>query len=418
MKTFFLFTFSLFSFFVTQAQEGLTLDSCYTLAREHFPLTRQHDLILQSESYTVENASKGYLPNIAIYGQATYQSDVPRVPIDLPGSPPPLAPKDQYRIYGEIHQTIYDGGNTRLAKNVAQTESLTKQQQLEVELYTLKERINQMFFGILMIDEQQHQLTLRQKDIEIGYKKVQGAVDGGIALKSNLDILRVETLKVNQRRVELTSTRKAYLQMLSQMIGQTLEEDTKLVVPPLVLSDHEINRPELKLYDLQAESLQLKDDQLQTANRPKVQLFAQAGLGRPGLNIFDRDLTGYFQGGLQVAWPLVGYYTTNNHRHLISLEHDQINLKRETFLYHTQLKLTQQEAEIEKLELLLASDDEIVDLQTSIKATTLTQMENGVATANDYLLDVNKEDQARQTKSLHHIQWLMAQYAAKTTSGN
>jgi outer membrane protein TolC len=400
------------------AQQALTIEECYTLARENYPLTRQYNLIAQSEAYSLENASKGYLPNIALHAQATYQSDVPSIPFDLPGMNPPLVPKDQYKVYGELKQVIYDGGAIKLNKEYASTESLTKQQQLEVELYTLKDRINQLFFGILLIEEQQRQLTLRQKDLELGLSKVEAAIDAGIALKSNSNVLKVELLKVNQQHIELQSTRMAYIDMLSQMIGRTLEENTSFTSPPNVELNTDINRPELKLFDLQAQSLNLKNNQLETANRPKIQLFLQGGLGRPGLNIFDAQLTPYFIGGVGLSWPLVGYYTTNNTRSMNTLEQDQVNLRRQTFLYNTNLQLARQTADINKLKRLLSSDDEIIDLLSSIKNTSLTQMENGVITANDYLTEVNKEDQARQSKILHETQLLMAQYATKTTSGN
>jgi outer membrane protein TolC len=402
----------------SSAQGYITIEECYSLAKALYPLTHQRDLIAQSETYSLENAAKGYLPNVTLHAQATYQSDVPRIPFDVPGVEAPLVPKDQYKVYGELKQVIYDGGAIKLNKAYTSTESLTKQQQLEVELYTLKERINQLYFGILVIEEQQKQLTLRSKDLELGISKIQAAIDAGIALKSNLNVLKVEMLKVNQQHIEFQATRLAFIDMLSQMTGRTLNENTIFSKPAPIGVQKEINRPELQLFDLQTQSLNLRNDQLETANRPKVQLFLQGGLGRPGLNIFDDQFKGYFIGGVQFSWPLVGYYTNNNTRSMITLEQDQVGLKRQTFLYNTNLQLTRNNAEINKLELLLSSDDEITDLLASIKNTSLTQMENGVITANDYLVDVNKEDQARQTKILHEMQLLMAQYASKTTSGN
>lgn len=400
------------------AQDSIRLETCYELAKENFPLTKQRGLITQSESYSIDNASKGYLPKISLHAQATYQTDVPRLPFSLPGTETPLVPKDQYKVYGELTQTIYDGGAVKLNKAQATTSSMTSKQQLEVELYTLKERINQLFFGILMIEEQQQQLTLRRKDLELGLSKVNAAVEAGIALKSNSNVLKVELLKVNQRFIEFKSTRQAYIEMLSLMIGKTLDEQTSFIKPPPVYPMLEIQRPELKLFELQTQSLSLQNDQLETGNRPKIQLFMQGGLGRPGLNIFDREVKGYWIGGLQVVWPLVGYYTTNNKRNMISLEQDQIHLKRETFLYNTNLQLARNQAEIHKLEQMLSSDDEIINLLSSIKNTSLTQMENGIITANDYLVEVNKEDLARQNKIIHAMQLLMTQYTAKTTAGN
>lgn len=397
---------------------SLTIDDCYSMAREHYPLARQRDLLRQSESYSLENASKGNLPQVSLYGQATYQSDVPHLPIDLPGQDIPLIPKDQYKVYGEITQVIYDGGATGMQKQGQEANTRAEQQKVEIELYKLKERINQLFFGILLLNEQIRQVDLLQKDIQLGKAKIQAAIDNGTALKSSIAVLQVELLKSNQRIVELESARRAYLEMLGLMINQTLDEQTKLVTPASAVPQVDIHRPELLWYEYQRQSLAMQNDMLDVRNRPKINLFLQGGMGRPGLNIFDDQLKGYYMGGLRVYWPLTSFYSYKNEQALLDISQQGINLQQEIFLFNTNLQVRQQNNEILKLEELLSTDDDIVALRTSIKNTALSQLENGVLTTNDYLREVNAEDNARQSKILHEIQLRMAQYNLLTTTGN
>ena len=405
------------SFRVNGQSDTLTLDSCYTLARLNYPMLRQRALIDQSASYNVENASKGNLPQVSIYGQATYQSDVPHLPIELPGAQPPLIPKDQYKVYGEINQVIYDGGSTKLQKNADLSSAQVQQQGLEVELYTLKERINQLYFGILLINEQLEQTQFYIKDIEIGLTKTNAAITNGIALRSSADVLKVELLKTRQRIIELTSMQKAYMDMLSLMINRPVDDLTVLIVPPSTIPSSENRRPELTWFELQRQNLSLQYDLLNVQNRPKVNLFLQGGIGRPGLNIFDDQLTGFYYGGVRLFWPLSGFYQTNNDKSLIELHRQEIGLKQETFLFNNRLQVKQGQQELSKLEALLETDDEIVALRESIKQTALHQLENGVITSNDYLKEINAEDNARQSKIVHEIQLLMAQYNLRTTLG-
>lgn len=398
--------------------DTLTIEECYTLARQYYPMAKQRDLITRSETYSIDNASKGNLPQVSLYGQATYQSDVPHLPIDLPGTDIPLIPKDQYKLYGEVTQVIYDGGVTGIEKQGHEAKARAEQQSIEVELYKLKERINQLYFGILLINEQIQQVFLLRKDIELGITKTKAAIENGTALKSSVAVLQVELLKSQQRNIELDATRQAYMEMLGLMINQTIGESTVLSTPAVINSDQEIHRPELAWYDYQRQNLALQNDMFDVRNRPKISLFLQGGLGRPGLNIFDDALKGFYYGGLRLYWPLAGFYSVKNEKAMNEINQQAIDVQRETFLFNTNLQLRTQNHEILKLEELLDTDDEIVALRSTIKQTALNQLENGVINTNDYLREVNAEDNARQIKLLHEIQLRMAQYSVLTTLGN
>ncbi|NUO00355.1 MAG: TolC family protein [Saprospiraceae bacterium] len=401
-----------------QNPKPLTLEDCYGLARQNYPLIKQRDLIAKSKDYAIDNLAKGRLPQISFSGQATYQSDVTQIPIQLPGLDFPTPGKDQYKLYAEVSQNLYDGGLIREQQQAQEARTAVEGQQLEVELYKLKERVNQLFFGILLLDAQLEQTTLLKKDIRLGLSKTEAAIKNGVALRSSLDLLKAESLKADQRVVELTATRQAYSGMLALLVAQNPDEPLALLPPPAVAVSEAINRPELKLFDAQNQSLVLQHNLLAARNRPKVSLFLQTGFGRPALNVLSNDFEPYFIGGLRVQYPLSFRYTLKNDKALIDLSRAQVNLQQETFLFNTRIALRQQNAEIAKLEALLRADEEIIALRSGIKNTTSVQLENGVVNANDYLREVNAEDYARQNKLLHEIQLLMAQYNHQTTSGN
>lgn len=398
--------------------QSLTLDECYALAEQNYPLIKQRELIVQSKEYSLDNASKGFLPQFVINGQATYQSDVTRLPIESPGLRAPLISKDQYKVYGEASQTLYDGGVIREQKATLDVNAKVDEQKLEVELYKLKERVNQLFFGALMMDEQLKQNNLLIQDLQNGISKTGAAVANGTALKSSLNMLQAELLKAQQRGVELKATRMAYTDMLGLFINRALGDSATLVKPIAPVVEQEIRRPEMQLYLYQDQSTEVQYKMLAARNRPKVSLFLQGGFGRPALNMLDNTLKGYYLGGLRLNWSLSGLYTAKKDRALIDLTKRNIDVQRQTFLFNTNMTLQQQNREAAKYQQLLASDDEIIALRVSVKNAASAQLENGVIDTNDYLREVNAQDQAQQSKILHEIQFLMAQYNQKTTTGN
>jgi outer membrane protein TolC len=393
------------------AQEPLTLDRCYELATQNYPLIKQRELISRSGAYSVENAGRGYLPQLSFSGQATYQSDVVHFP--LPGLP--QLSKDQYKVQAEISQTIYDGGSIHYQKELSKAATATQQQQLEVTLYAVKDRVSQLFFGILLSEEQLWQNDLRKTDIESGIHKMQGAVDNGTALRSSLDELKAELLNVEQTGTQLTAVKKGYMQMLSLFINQPV---TSLVKPAAVNIPTDIKRPELSLYAHQQQSFEIQEKQLKSNYLPKISAFVQGGYGRPTYNIIDNSFGVFGMGGLRFSWSLNSLYTLHNNRQTLRLNRQDLDVQKETFLFNTRLTLTQQQINAQQYNDLISQDQEIIDLRTSVKKAAVAQLENGVITSHDYISQVNAENQARQNLALHEIQLLQIQYNSKNTSGN
>jgi len=396
-----------------------TIEESYMLTRKNYPVIRQRELISKAKDYSIQNAEKGYLPQISILGQATYQSAVTefKLPVSLPGVEFPTISKDQYKVYAEVNQSIYDGGAIRTQKQAHEMNAVVEDQKLEVELYKLNERINQIFFGILMLDEQIKQNALLKKDIELGISKVQALISNGTAFKSNGYTLQAELLKTDQRATELTANRRAYLDMLGLFINENLDDATVIVKPAGSTASDQINRPELRLYDYQNQSLDIQNRLLNVRNKPKLNFFFQGGAGRPALNILNNGFDPYYITGIRLNWSLSGLYTLKNDRELISNNRQSIQIQRETFSYNTNLILKQQNADVTRLQRLLATDDDIIALRDNIKTTAAAQLENGVINTNDYLREVNAGDQARLNKIVHEIQLLTSQYNLQATLG-
>ncbi|MCZ2129252.1 MAG: TolC family protein, partial [Bacteroidia bacterium] len=211
---------------------------------------------------------------------------------------------------------------------------------------------------------------------------------------------------------------KGYADMLALFIGKPIDENTNLEKPHRQMPTYTINRPELRLFDLQKKSFDVQGKLITAKNMPRVSLFFQGGLGRPALNMPNPDFESYYIGGLRLSWNITGFYTYKNEKKMITNNQSLIDIQRETFLFNTNLTLKQQNADITKMQELIETDKSIITLRENVKNTTQNQLTYGTATTNDYLIAINAEDQAKQSLILHEIQLLMTEYNAQTTAGN
>jgi outer membrane protein TolC len=379
------------------------------LARRNYPLVKQKDLIRQTADISIENLDKGFLPQFSLNAQATYQSAVTKIDVPIPGVKFNSLSRDQYKLVADVNQLVYDGGVTKQQKLMQQLNARVEDQKIEVELYMLKQRISQIYLSILYLDEQLHQVDLVKTDLQTGIKQVQAQVQNGVAFKSNLNLLQAELLKADQRLIELQSSRKGLTETLGLFLGQDVPENMileKPVVQPAI--GNSLNRPEIKLYDNQSRFFEQQNKIIHSKNLPKTSLFVQGGYGRPGLDLLKNEFDFFYIGGIRFNWLLGGLYTSKREKQLVDINKKIVDIQKETFLLNTNTQIKQQQSEIEKLEKLVASDDAIIDLRTKVKDAARAQLENGVITANDYLREVNAEDQARQTLITHQLQLLEA----------
>jgi outer membrane protein TolC len=415
-----IFLFFSFTFFVSQVfAQALTLDECYSLARLNYPLIQQHDLINAVRDYSIENVHTGRYPQVSLNAQATYQSAVTRIPIDNPQfRVQPLA-KDQYKVYADFSQSVYDGGLIRKSSELQHAAATLENQKTEVDLYKLKDRVNQIFFGILLLEEQQTQTHIIRKDLESSLNKIRASVEAGVSLKMQADQLLAEMLKTDQRIIELAAIREAYIKSLSLLTGKDLGPDSKFKAPENTITfSTDISRPEIKMFNDQRTLIGSQLALNLTKTQPKAALFLQTGYGRPGLNMLVNEFQTYYLGGVRLNWNLSGLWNIQRDRKISDLNLRMVDVQQQIFELNTRITANQFLSEINKLDALIRLDEEIVSLRSRIKQAAQAQLDNGVISANDYLRELNAEDQANQNLLLHKIQRTLAQYNYASTNGN
>lgn len=399
----------------------LSIEDCYKKAQANYPLVKQYGLIEQSREFNLSNANKGYLPQVSLSAKASYQSEVTKLPITLPNVVIKGVNKDQYQSVVEVNQTIWDGGVIHNQKKITEASSTVDKQKLDVDMYAINERINQLFFGILLLDEQIKQNILLQDELKRNYSQITSYMTNGIANQADLDAVKVNQLNTVQRKVELEATRKAYREMLIAMIGESIKEDTYLTKPSAAESvslSETINRPELQLFDAQSNLFETQKSMINSKNLPKLGMFVQGGYSNPALNMLKSEFSPYYIAGARLSWNFGGLYTKKNEKKLLETSKQNIAVQKETFLFNTNLKMTQQNNEIDKMKQLMQDDDEIIRLRASIKKAAEMKVENGTLSVTELLREINSEDQAKQNKVLHEIQLLMSIYNYKNTTNN
>jgi len=416
---------AVFNGIVSNAQSTqLSIGECYVLARNNYPLIRKLDLIARSSNYSIENAGKLYLPQVNVTGQATYQSQTVSFSdalgaVNLPGGISlPNISKDQYKIQAEISQVIYDGGNVNTQRAYIRTNQIVQQQNIEVALYAINDRVNQIFFSVLLMDEQLKQNATRKIDLQGAADKTAAALKFGTAFRSNLDQLNAELITSDMTTIELQANRKAYLKMLGTFIGKSLDDSTLLENPAIILTSSEVNRPEMKLYDFQKSLLDIEEKKLKTDYMPRLSVFAQAAYGRPTLNFISNKFGAWYLIGARLNWNLGSLYTLKNNMQNLEISRKNLDVDREAFLLNTNLSMQQQDGDIVKFSQLVTQDYKAIQLRASVKKSALAQLENGVITTHDYISQLNAENQARQMLIFHNIQLLQARYKYKFISGN
>jgi len=396
----------------------INLDSCLILARRNYPQIKQLDLLVKTGEATVAILNKSFLPQVNVNAQASYQSDVTSLDINIPGFPTPdPLNKDQYKFYADIGQIVYDGGSISLQKKLARANAKLEINKVETELYKLNDRILQLYFGILLSQFHLKSLDLLEKDLVEQINKATVAYNAKTIAANTLYLIQAEKLKLDQRRIELNSQKNQLLQTLSIFINRNLEANAELLEPPNPILSPVIQRPELQLVDQQIylANLQLKLNRSKSI--PKINLFGQFGYSNPALNFLKNEFQLYYLGGIKLNWNFSSLYQYRNDSKVSILNKNLAELQRESFLFNTKLNLMQQNQEIQKYVQLLKSDRELIELRIKIKNASKAQYENGIITTSDYLRELNAEEQARTTEFIHKVQFLQSQYLFYYYSG-
>lgn len=410
----------LFILFATQlsiSQQKITLEDCYLLANKNYPLAKQTELLQQKTGSEIEALNKGKLPRIDLNAQATYQSDVTGLPIVMPNVTP--LNKDQYRATLDINQLLYNGGviasNTKLKQ--AQTQTLL--QQVQVNLYQIKSKINQLFFSLLLLQERKSILISKQEQLLSKISEVKIGVKFGAILPASEKILEAENLKIQQQLTEIQFDKKKLLSNLSTLIFNSLDENADLVKPSLTTTfNKETNRPELKLFDLQNQQIEVSKEVISKNNLPKINAFGQAGYGNPGLNMLNNSFQTFYMLGLKANWNVFDWNKSKTEKQALSISKEIVTTEKETFLLNNNLQLQEIENEIKKTEAIIAADSEIITLRESIEKSSDSQLRNGVITASEYLVELTNLYEAKTNQKTHEIQLELAKANYQISNGN
>lgn len=408
---------------------GQTLEECQQAAEKNYPLIQQYGLIEKTTQLTVANIQKGWLPQVSAQAQATYQSDVTAWPgemkammsgmgIDMKG-----LTKDQYRVGIDVQQTVYDGGVIGSQKRIAREQGKVQAAQNEVNIYNVRKRVNEMYFGLLLIDEQIKLNTDLQTLLAGNERKLESMTKRGTAAESDLQSVKAERLNAVQKGTELVSQKQMLQRMLSTLCGIEINNIQK----PQVKSDGRNlatgnQRPELKVLDAQISVLNAQEKALNAALMPKVGVFAQGFYGYPGLNMFEDmmrhkwSLNGLV--GARVTWTIGALYTRKNDKAKLQLQRDMTESSREVFLFNNNLEQIQQNENIERYQKLMAHDGEIISLRQAVRKAAESKLAHGIIDVNDLVREINQENAACVQQSVHEIEMLKEIYDNKYTTNH
>lgn len=395
-----------------------TIEQCVSMAYDNYPQIREFGLIEASRKYDLSSAALAWVPQLSISGKASWQSSVVEMPFDIEGFKFNI-PHDQYGVTADLNQQLWDGGATAAKRDLINASADVQNRQLEVNMYSIRSRVQNIFLSIMLIDEQLSLSDVLHSKLERNLSEVKALVAGGVAYDSDIDQIKVSLLSCDQQKAALQTDRKAYVKMLSLLTGTDLE--TASFVKPSAAAapvTAEIFRPELALYDAQAEHNRLQKKQLNTSISPKLNFNLQAGYGRPGLNMLSGKFDPYLLAGIKLQWNFGTLYTLHNDRRKVEAEALKINFARNSFMLNTSVEAAQKQSEIEKAADVLSRDEEIISLRKRISETAERQYKEGVVKMNDYLSLLDEEFNARLNYNLHQVQYTMAIYDLQNTLGN
>lgn len=409
------------------ASATVTLEECWKSAEKNYPLAKQYGLISKSKDYTVSNAARAYLPQVTFSAKASWQSDVTKFRLDReelakteigslidPDGIEALMPKlkkDQYSASLDVTQTIWDGGALKAQKEAAESEAEANTKSIDASLYGLRERINELYFGIMLLQHNIELSDLMLGTLNANYDKLKAYKENGVIGQADLDAIRIQILKTKQEALNLKNSKKAYTQMLSLLCGLNLNEETELVQPEEIsVPGGEITRPELAMFNAQLKQIDSQKKMLNAGVTPKFGLYVSGGYGRPGLNMLSNTFKPYVLAGAKMVWNIGNFYNLKNNRQMLQLKMASIEAQKSTFLLNTSIDESRRDTEIETLRSQLQYDDEIIELRKSVLKANEEKMYDGTISGTDYVGYLNDSLIAEQNKAQHEIQMLLSMY--------
>lgn len=403
---------------VGAAAQETTLDSCRRWARENYPLVEQYRLVAQSAEYSLANASRAWLPQVRLSAQATWQTDAARFPDQMNtmlaamGTELEGIRQDQYKVAVDVQQNLWDGGRNAAERRIARVQAEADRLAADVDFYALEGRVDNLFFGILLLEEQRWQTEDRIALLEENLRRCRVMAENEMLMQSDVDAVEVEMLTAGQQLEQIRHSCAAYREMLSMMTGRPLG---KLAMPDeTMVPGQRSNRPEVELIDAKIDQMEAQESLVRSASMPQVALFAQGWYGYPGLNMFENMQNGDWSlnaiVGIRLAWNISAYYTQKNNLDRLHNTQQQLRVQRDVVEFNRRLQRSQQGGEIARLQRAVEDDARIIGLRRSVREAAETKHREGVITTTELLRTITDESAAQSAQSLHRIELLKKQY--------
>ena len=408
----------------TSVAQAQTLDECQRAAEKHYPIIKRYDLIAKTTDLTVKNIQKGWLPQVTTAAQATYQSAVAEWPDHLQsmfqqvGLKMKGLRKDQYKLSIDVQQPIYDGGVISGQRKIASQEGKVQEAENEVNLYQVRRRVNELYFSLLLLDEQIKLNDDVKALLQSSEQKLSAMVKGGTAATSDYENVRAERLSAEQANESLKAQKVMLSRILSVFCGIEIIHLQKPQALDATVSAN--TRPEMRLFDNQLHLSEAQEKALDARLKPHLGLFAQGFYGYPGLNMFEDmmrhkwSLNGLV--GVKLSWNIGALYTHKNDKARLRLQREQIENAREVFLFNNSIDEIQQKENINRYRKMMQNDDEIIDLRTHIRKAAESKLAHGIIDVNSLLREINNENAAKAQQAIHEIDMLKEMYNLKFTN--
>lgn len=401
--------------------DTLTLEESYEVLYRNHPLAEQNALYSEASRYKIENLNTNYLPKLTLNAQATYQSAVTEFPFTTPAFQPPKQYKDQYKIFLDVKQVVYDGGLTGSRVEAEESQLNVERQRTEVELYQLKQRVNDMYFAVLLSQQNREILELSRSSIEQRLREMELKIINGQIPGNTRYPLQAELLKVEQEISDAEMRRKAAVKMLSDLIEKPLDENVMLSVPEPNVAAYTNStgaRPEQRLFQLQKTQIEALKNVSDAQTMPKVNLFGQGGYGRPGLNFLDNNFKEYYTVGISFIWSPLDWGMDDNEKQIYTVNQELVDVQKENFERNLKVTLDNYISEIQRLEELIKLDRGIIEARERTTEIAASQVQNGTLTPTNYITELNAETQARLLLVTHRLQLAQAKINYLTAKGN
>jgi len=402
---------------ISWSQNAPTLEECYELVYENYPIAKQTEMLNSQQEFEVSSINAERLPQIGLSAQGTYQSDIIEIPITEKSSE--SLNKEQYKAILTINQLIYGGGLLDAKTEVEIAKYNADRKQVEVDLYQLKTRVNQLFFSILLKQEKHQLLLIKKTELNATWEEVKSGVKYGTLLPTADKPIEVELLKIDQDIESTLKDKASLISSLSSLIGLHLDKNTVFKTPVVFTSkSSDIKRPELDLFQLKKEEIDASTLLLSKENAPQLSGFVEGGVGNPGLNILDNSFQEFYTVGLKLKWNVFDWNSNKKERKALQINKDIVDNETEVFNLNTNIELNEHESDINKLGELIETDSEIIALRKIVLDATESQLRNGVITTSAYITDLTNLYEEENRFITHTIQLELAKSNYNITKGN